>query len=1054
LIDLHTNLVFFELMQNPDAHHNMAELNQLFKLGLEEYDVSSAHHPPRVIQPHGFMLRYDSERGEVCALSQNLADFLKQSYRELLGRSLEDLLGSKTAALILSHYRKPHSYPDMSAMPEEPLLICFPQTPDTIFMAWLHTYKGYLVIEMEQQESLDSLDTIAFADYLQAPLTQMLTAGTGAEKEVFSACLNQISKLTGYDRVGIYQFDGNHNGQVIAEVHHEMLPLLGLHFPSTYISNKAKEMYQHQQLRLIPDVNYHPVKLYTSSSSLDIHLSHTLLGPAPPEHLQYLRKMGISASMLLYIFVDQRLWGLIYCHHPRPKTVKLSHCMAAKYIGRVLGLYLSGKEKDREMQRRNSLHLLLQRMSFSVAAGPDHLDKLLQENQEALREIARADSFLWVHNHQPILTSGIRPSGQGLKRFFTWLDQLRGDKIYYSTCSLPYTEVLRQSFDEYPSGLLAIPLPSLENAYLIWFRRDQDKDYQWAITPDKQPMAGNQQANGRDYHASYADYERQASGLSTPWSKLDIDLALEFSRSLSFISNKRFIETAKRTASTNKHKHNGVHTISQQNEDILGSQYRALVEASPDAIAAVDHTYRLMIFNPRFDQLYEERFGKRPQVGDDCTALLPPHIRDLGKDADLEKSYLDGGVTAFTNRRGETVQTFTSYSIIRDEGGKSRAIQLIVRDISHLWYLGEEAQSLSQKFGILTGKLLPLVWTTDKQGNFCKEQRSWESFTGQQKHEYVGMGWLKAVHMQDRDHLQEHWEQRPAAVQNFEFTVRVWSQQSDAFRYCLIYLMPILDSKHEIGEWFGIGIDIHDLKEKEEKLEKTLLALKESNEQLKNFAHVASHDLQEPLRVVRSYLSLVEERYEKSMDPNVMELIRFAIDGADRMKGLIRELLNYAQLGTDFTPVRVNLGDIVNHVLDGLKLRIEETGARLEVQQLPVVNGVETMLEQLFTNLLSNSLKFKADDVPPHIRIRVKERRLSWKIRVEDNGPGIDPNYVDRIFQIFFRMGSRTKYPGTGMGLAICKRIVNMHGGKIWVNQDYKQGACIEFTLRKYLDVE
>lgn len=1041
-------------MQNPDAHHNMAELNQLFKLGLKAFDVSTAHHLPGVIQPHGYLLQYDLKQDEVCAVSQNLAEELQLPSSEFLGRSLVELLGSKTDAMILSHYRKLHDSTGVSAMPDEPLVLCFPHAPDIHFRAWIHTSEAYLTIEMERQEGTDALDAPFFADYLQIPITQMLTTGSGAEKEVFNTCLDQIKKLTGYDRVGIYQFDGNHNGQVIAEVNDKMPPLLGLHFPATSISARTREIYQHQQLRLVPDVNYLPVKLLTSPEASAIDQSHTLLGPVPPEHLQYLRRMGIAASVLLYIFVDQRLWGLVFCHHPRPKAVRLNHCMAAKYIGRVLGLYLSGREKDREMHRRNSLHLLLQRMSFSVAAGPDHLNALLQENQEALRDIARADSFLWIHDDQPILQSGIKTRAGGMKRFLSWLEQLRGDKGYYSTCSLPYTEVLRQCFEEYPSGLLAIPLPNLDNAYLIWFRRDQDKDLQWAVTPDKKLKARDKQAFSADYHASYADYENQVSGLANPWTHLDIDMALEFSRSLSFISNKRFEQTVQRAADTNTNVPRIQGLANRQYEDILGSQYRALVDASPDAIAAVDQDNRLMIFNPRFDQLYEARFGRRPQPGDDCTALVPSHIRDLGRGVQVEKSYLEGGVSTFTNRSGETVQTFTSYSVIQGESGNFRAIQLIVRDISHLWCLGDEAQGLSQKYGLLTEKILPLVWTTDTQGNFCKEQPSWEKFTGQQKHEYVGMGWLKAIHMQDRNQLQEHWEQCPVDLQNFEFTVRVWSERAGIFRYCLIYLMPILDGKHEIGEWFGIGVDIHDLKEKEEKLEKTLLALKDSNEQLKNFAHVASHDLQEPLRVVRSYLSLVEERYQKSMDPGVMELIRFAIDGADRMKGLIRELLNYAQLGTDFTPVRVDLDNIVHHVLDGLKLRIEETGAQFEVQPLPKVNGVETMLEQLFTNLLSNSLKFKADDVAPYIRIRVKERRLSWQIRVEDNGPGIDPHYVERIFQIFFRMGSRTKFPGTGMGLAICKRIVNMHGGKIWVNQDYKEGTCIVFTLRKYLDVD
>ena len=918
-------------MQNPDARHNFVEPNLLFKLGMGELGSPPAH-LSGVIQPHGLVLEYDLRKDKVYAVSENLAEFLGVPISKLLDSPLESLLHAEDADRILTNCQQ--QYTSIANEPKNILSIRFIYKQPYCFRTLVHVSDNYLVLEMTPQAASDTYDTSVFADFLHQPLTHMLTSDVGAEKRVFATCLQQIRELTGYDQVGICHFDGNQNGQVVAELNNGMSPLLGLHFPASAISSQVCNALQPSQWRLVPDVNYQPVRVHTTLGSTleDSSPARSFLQSVSPDYLQYLRSMGIVASMSICVFVEQRLWGMIFCHHPRPKPVTLDHCVLAQYLGHVLGMYLEGKEKDRQAYRRNCLHLLVQQMSFSQTAGQHHLHALLQKQKDTLCDITQADAFMWTYDNRSVLESGITSRESGIAPFVAWLDERCEDKKYYSTCSLPYTDVISRCFHTYPSGLLAVPLSNQPHSYLIWLRRDQDKALEWAIKPDRFfKVSDEQKALGQTQHASYAEYEKQVSGLATIWTRLDIELALELSQSSSFVNRR---------------------------------------------ISAASYDY--------------------------------PHKKVSRK---AKKSH--------------------------------RSI-----------HSQDEVQSLPKKYELLTKKVLPLVWTTDNQGSFCKEQPSWEKYTGQEKHDYMGSGWLSAVHMHDRDHLWARWEQCQSKLQSFKVTVRVWNRATNMFRYCMIYMIPVADEVHRNSEWLGTATDIHELKEKEEKHEKTLMDLKESNDQLKNFAHVASHDLQEPLRVVRSYLSLVEERYQERIDPEVMEFIRFAINGADRMKLLIRELLEYAQLGTEFTPVKVDLEEVLNKVLFGLNLRIEETGAQIDVATLPEVNGVAMLFEQLFTNLLSNALKFRADDESPRIRIQVRERRLSWQIRVEDNGPGIDPNHAERIFDIFFRMGNRNKFPGTGMGLAICKRIVNLHGGKIWVDQEYQSGTCIVFTLRKYLNLE
>ena len=275
--------------------------------------------------------------------------------------------------------------------------------------------------------------------------------------------------------------------------------------------------------------------------------------------------------------------------------------------------------------------------------------------------------------------------------------------------------------------------------------------------------------------------------------------------------------------------------------------------------------------------------------------------------------------------------------------------------------------------------------------------------------------------------------------------------------------------RHDDGQpWFihGVAFDITELKTAEAQLKKAhdelevrvqertaelATANKElasSNAELEQFAYVASHDLQEPLRMITSFTQLLVSRYRGNLDTDADEFIHFIADGAKRMSSLINDLLEYSRVGTRGRPLSAtDCSTVFELACNNLRVAIEEAGATITSDPLPKVMGDEMQLLQLFQNLIGNAVKFRGEQ-PVKVHVGVERQKGNWLFRISDNGIGIEPQHAERIFIIFQRLHNRLQYPGTGIGLAICKKIVERHGGRIWVESEPGAGATFCFFLQ------
>jgi PAS domain S-box-containing protein len=381
--------------------------------------------------------------------------------------------------------------------------------------------------------------------------------------------------------------------------------------------------------------------------------------------------------------------------------------------------------------------------------------------------------------------------------------------------------------------------------------------------------------------------------------------------------------------------------------------------------------------------------------------------------------------------------------VVRDDGGEIMGTCAIVRDI------GERLRDARAKQAILDSALDAIV-TIDGEGTVVEFNPAAEAMFGYAKSDAVGrkLADLIVPERLREDHrggLARHLETGEGQVIGRRVELPALRRDGEEFPA----EVSIVRLKGADAPLFtGFIRDLTRLKDAQRELESTIQDLQRSNHDLEQFAYVASHDLQEPLRMVVAYMDLLNRAYAGALDERADRYIHYAVEGAQRMKVLIDNLLAYSRIESRGEPLaRVDCGSVVERALDNLRFAVEEAGATIDVgEDLPSVLADETQLEQVFVNLVGNALKFRSP-AAPRVSIAASRSGDHWEFRIEDNGIGFEEDQAERIFQMFQRLHDRKTYGGSGIGLALARRTIERHGGRIWARSKPGKGSTFYFTL-------
>jgi PAS domain S-box-containing protein len=468
----------------------------------------------------------------------------------------------------------------------------------------------------------------------------------------------------------------------------------------------------------------------------------------------------------------------------------------------------------------------------------------------------------------------------------------------------------------------------------------------------------------------------------------------------------------------------------------------AIVDSSDDAIISKDLNGIITSWNKGAERLYG--YTSAEAVGQSIMLLIPADRanEDAGILSRIKRGErIDHFETVRRRKDGTLLDVSLTISPVKDAQERIIGASKIARDISGRKRAEEALIASEARFRQLADAMPQIVWTARPDGSvdYCNEK--WYAFTGFDRDGQEKIPWEPILHPGDAAPVQDAWRACIRSGEAFQAECRLWDRVEARWRWFVGRALSVRGSGGQVTKWFGTWTDIDEQKRAEEELRR-------ANQDLEQFAYSASHDLQEPLRSIKIFGELLAKRFGHKLDGQALEFLEYLSAGATRMEVLVRDLLAYTQVARlEFPAEKTGGNSALQAALENLAGAISESRASVTFDALPPLRVHSAHLQQLFQNLIGNAIKYRSSDRAPAIHVSASWQQESCVISVQDNGIGIEPEHKEYIFGLFKRLHAHNEYSGTGIGLAICQRIVERYHGRIWVQSEPGRGSTFFFSL-------